>query len=139
MCSPFHEKHFTSHQPDGTQLDVIGWGNGYHAVFQALNDYTVVKDPVTGYYVYADVTSDGDELVPTAGRPRFSAQAQLNLAPALRVSEAAAKQTGADRAAAMQNGLRWKKRRTAAQQPVALLAATEGIAGAPPKRGTTGH
>ncbi len=60
MSTPFSEKKFTFTQPDGTELWVKGWGNQRHAVFECLNGYTIVKDPITGFYVYADLSSDGE-------------------------------------------------------------------------------
>jgi len=55
MSVPFFGKPFSFTQPDGTRLDVHGWGDQHHAVFETLDGFTVVEDPVTGFYQYARV------------------------------------------------------------------------------------
>ena len=65
MPVPFLEKEFAFTQPDGTILRVRGWGNQNRAVFETLDGFTVVSDPVTGFYQYARVSDDGAYLLPT--------------------------------------------------------------------------
>ena len=62
MPFPFYGEEFTFTQPDGTQFQVRGWGDRHHAVFETLDGYTVVQDPVTGYYQYATIKELTDEL-----------------------------------------------------------------------------
>ena len=135
MSVPFSAKPFTFTQPDGTALYVRGWGDQHHAVFETLNGYTVVEDPTTGFYQYADVTPDGDELVPTGARPRMVNPATLGIAPGVRMSRAAAAMR------AQESGLppgtsRWEQRRR--QFKEALRGGLRGIAPAPPQRETVG-
>ena len=59
MSVPYFGKEFTFRQPDGTQLKVQGWGNQERAVFETLEGFTVVRDPITGFYQYASTTPDG--------------------------------------------------------------------------------
>lgn len=69
MSFPFFDEVFTFHQPDGTILTVRGWGDQEHAVFETLEGYTVIRDPITGFYQYAASNLDGSELHPTTFRP----------------------------------------------------------------------
>lgn len=65
MSAPFLGKEFTFTQSDGTTLQVRGWGNQERAVFETLDGFTVVRDPATGFYQYAAVSNDGNDLLPT--------------------------------------------------------------------------
>ncbi|MBK8151390.1 MAG: hypothetical protein IPK58_25150 [Acidobacteria bacterium] len=91
MAIPFIGKDFTFTQPDGSALNVRGWGNQYHAVFEALNGFTLVRDPGNWFYQYANVSPDGDELIPTGGTPGMVNPRSLGLQPGIRPSEAAVK------------------------------------------------
>lgn len=52
FAAPFAQKvPFT--QPDGTQIELWGEGDEFHAVFESLEGYTVVFDPATKTYYYA--------------------------------------------------------------------------------------
>ncbi len=111
MSIPFSGKEFTFTQPDGTALRVRGWGDQYHAVFETLNGYTVVEDPATGFYQYADVSADGDDLIPTGARPRLVNPQNLGLKPGNRVSRAAAKAKAVERPGLPRGNSRWEQRR----------------------------
>lgn len=60
MSTPFIGERFTFTQPDGTRLEVIGWGNQDGAVFETPDGFRVVKDPLTGFYQYASLDSAGN-------------------------------------------------------------------------------
>jgi hypothetical protein len=75
LCS----KEFTFHNPDGSQIKVRGWGNQSAAVFETLDGYTVVQDPVSGFYHYATPSADGSDLV-AAGNSRRGEAAPETLA-----------------------------------------------------------
>lgn len=63
FAAPFAKTiHFR--QPDGTQVELWGKGDDFHAVFEH-NGYTVVFDPVRKAYVYARLSADATELIPT--------------------------------------------------------------------------
>jgi M6 family metalloprotease-like protein len=63
MATPFDGEVFTFTQPDGTTLQVRGWGNQHSAVFETLDGYTIVRDPDTGYFRYAGLSPDAESLV----------------------------------------------------------------------------
>ena len=65
----FFNKKFTFTQPDNETLVVRGWGNQFHAVFETLDGYTVVRTPAAdGVYEYAQVAPSG-HLEPSGLRP----------------------------------------------------------------------
>jgi M6 family metalloprotease-like protein len=138
MSVPFSSKEFTFTQPDGSDLQVRGWGDQHHAVFETLNGYTIVKDPATGFYQYADVSRDGDDLIPTGARPRLVNPRNLNLAPGVRVSRAAAKAKVMEHPGLPPGTSRWEQRRKQFQQMLRIASAAPGIAPVPPHRATVG-
>src|SRR5262249_43151947 len=135
---PFSGKEFTFTQPDGTALRVRGWGDQHHAVFETLNGYTVVEDPATGFYQYADVSPDGDDLIPTGARPRLVNPKNLGLKQGVRVSRAAAKAKAMESPGLPPSTSRWVQRRQQYKQALRGAAAAPGVAPAPPHRETVG-
>ena len=71
MATPFINKTFTFTQPDGSKIELRGSGDQHYAVFETLDGYTVVKNPSTGFYEIAQVSSDGTML---ESAPRSSGQ-----------------------------------------------------------------
>lgn len=71
-------------QPDGTELNLFASGDEYYNWLHDANGYTVIQDPDTAYYVYADL-ADG-ELVPTALIPERDDPAAAGLVPQLNVA-----------------------------------------------------
>jgi hypothetical protein len=66
--SPYSGEKVSPRNPDGSRLQVRAWGNQYAAVFETLDGYGVTRDPDTGFYDYATVSPDKQELVPTGIR-----------------------------------------------------------------------
>ena len=64
MPTPFFGQVFTFTQPDGSPIQLRGWGNQHYAVFETLDGYTVTRNPATGYYEVAQLSPDGDALQP---------------------------------------------------------------------------
>src|SRR2546425_126323 len=91
MSMPFYGNQFVFTQPDGSQLQVRGWGDQHHAAFETLDGFTVVRDPVTGYYQYAAPTPDGEDLRPTGARPGFADPRSMGLTVGLRIAPRVAK------------------------------------------------
>ena len=140
MSRPFSGKEFTFTQPDGSALWVRGWGDQHQAVFETLNGFTVVQDPVTGYYEYADVTPDGEDLLPTGARPRIASPANLGLTPGIRVKREASKAKAFEGQGLPPGTSRWEIRRKELKDAARHLSAASalGIAPAPPQRQTVG-
>lgn len=144
MSIPYFGQEFTFTQPDGTELKVKGWGNQDKAVFETLDGFTVTRDPVTGFYQYAALSSDGDDLVPTGYQAERVNPRNLGLSKSIRTNRLAAPVSDAITPDAITSGLsatktRWQTRReTARMQKRASLVADTDIAPAPPQRQTIG-
>ncbi|KAB2927342.1 MAG: hypothetical protein F9K24_22700 [Leptonema illini] len=54
--------------PDGTRIQVRGWGDQFQPTFETLDGYTVVKDPKSGYLHYAVLSPDQTALLPSGLR-----------------------------------------------------------------------
>ncbi|MFA5816068.1 MAG: hypothetical protein WC865_10650, partial [Bacteroidales bacterium] len=54
----------TLKQPDGTILQCYATGDEYHNWLHDANNFTIIQDPVTGFYVYA--AKSGSKLVATS-------------------------------------------------------------------------
>lgn len=52
-------------QPDGTIIIVKGYGDEFYGRFESLDGYTLVRDSGTGQMVYADLSDDASDFVPT--------------------------------------------------------------------------
>jgi M6 family metalloprotease-like protein len=137
MSSPFKDKPFTFTQPDGTSLKVRGTGDQHYAVFETLDGYTVVKNPATGYYQIAQLSSDGTMLEPQPGSQAGLMGASGSAPPGLRINRDAARAQG------MENALRMSQRRCnqRREERKNLARAARTLGGpmmAPPKRETVG-
>lgn len=139
MSMLFSGKEFTFTQPDGTPLRVRGWGDQHHAVFEALNGYTVVQDPVSGFYEYADVSPEGDELVPTGSRPRLANAQTLGIARGIRIGRDAAKAKATESSGLPPGTSRWEVRRKEFKEGLRSAMAGAGVVPAPPQRQTVGE
>ena len=137
MSSPFIGKTFTFTQPDGTQFEVRGWGDQHYAVFETLDGYTVVKNPATGFFEIAQVSSDGTMLEAAPG-PRGNLDGRRAAVPrGLRVNHDAARANGMEGAMRL-GGRRCDRRREERKNLVRAARALGGPVLAPPQRGTLG-
>jgi M6 family metalloprotease-like protein len=129
---PFNGEEFTFFNPDGSEVRVRGWGNQFTAVFETLDGYSVVKDPGSGFLVYATLSEDGTTLVPSGSRVGTVNPATLNLSPHLRTRAGAAKARA--EAAQEATGIRprWKERREERKREKASAAHTVAVAEAAP-------
>jgi M6 family metalloprotease-like protein len=134
MPVPYLGREFTFTQPDGTYLQVKGWGNQDYAVFETLDGYTVTEDPVTGFYQYATVNDDGD-LVPTGYQAERVNPRDLQLSKNLRETRLASQVSDARLTT---RKTRWQTRReiTRMQKRANLIAPFD--AESPPQRQTVG-
>lgn len=91
MSSPFIDQEFTFTNPDGSTIQVKGTGNQPYAVFEALDGYTVVKDPKDGFYKYASLSADKNDPIATDVKVNEVEPRDLGLVPHLRVRHESAK------------------------------------------------
>lgn len=144
MSIHYQGKRFTFRQPDGSPIEVKAFGDQHYAVFETLDGFTVTKDPSTGYYQFANLSTNGLELEPTGARAdRFNA-ASLNLTPHRRIAASSAKAKGLAAFRAMGGQRRCEERRLErlsqiTTQWVGRLPRARGPAFAAPTRETVGE
>lgn len=64
-AAPYRGDEITIRQPDGSLIVLRVWGDEYYAVGETTDGYTVTRDPETGMFCYARLSSDRRELVST--------------------------------------------------------------------------
>lgn len=111
MSAPFINKEFTFTNPDGSTFQVRGSGNQYYAVFETLDGFTIVKDPATGFYKYARLSDDQNELVPTDVKVGEADPGSLGLQPHLRIRPESVKRKVAKSLLQQGQKSRWQIRR----------------------------
>ena len=139
MPIPYFGQEFTFTQPDGTELKVRGFGNQENAVFETLDGFTVTRDPVTGFYQYAALSKDGNELVPTGYQAERANPQNLGLAKGIRANPLAAS-TSANISSELTTKTRWQTRRENArmEKRAELEAGPADVSPAPPQFTTVG-
>ena len=125
MPSPFLGKTFTFTQPDGTKIELRGWGDQHYAVFETLDGYTVAKNPATGFFEIAQVSDDRTTLEPAPGPPGNLDGTRAAVPRGLRIHREAARARGAEGALRM-GGRRCDQRR---EQRKNLARATRASGG----------
>lgn len=137
MSSPFVKEAFTFRNPDGSLIDVLGWGDQHYAVFESLDGFTVIEDPDTGYYHYARLSDDRSELLPTGMRVGAGDPRSLGLEPHLRAHpQAIREKVRSARAASGQQ--RWEVRRERRRAALQRALEAGGPQPAPPSEPRTG-
>ena len=58
--APLRDIPVTVNQPDGEELHLFASGDEFNNWLHDADHYTVIQDPITGYYVYAVEGADGD-------------------------------------------------------------------------------
>lgn len=130
MSRAFAAKRFTFQQPDGSELQVLGWGNQFEAVFETLDGHTVVPNPATCDYHYATLSQHKLMLLPQG--PRVDGAAGAWAGPKhLRTSRAASRERAAAAQFADGTQRRWETRR---QERWAQMAAAAPFQATPTKK-----
>ena len=112
MPTPFVNERFTFTNPDGSTFEVIGRGNQFFAHFETADGYTVVKDPQSGFYSYAEPSNGSGRLSPVKnGIVGKSDPRSLNLIKHAHVSKNVARQIANTSDLIQGVEPRWKKRR----------------------------
>ncbi|MDN5870548.1 MAG: M6 family metalloprotease domain-containing protein [Nitrococcus sp.] len=137
MASPFIGKKFKLTQPDGSQFEVRGWGDQHYAVFETLEGYTIVKNPSTGFYEIAQLSSGGNMLEPALGPQGNLDGVRAAVDPGLRINRDAARAQGMEGALRM-GGRRCDRRREERKNLMRAARALGGPMLAPPQRTTVG-
>jgi M6 family metalloprotease-like protein len=138
MSSPFISKTFTFTQPDGSKIELRGWGDQHYAVFETLDGYTVVRNPDSGFFEIAQVSDDGTELEP-AGGPQGSLDGmRATVQPGVRIDREAARARGMEGALRM-GGRRCDQRREERKNLARAARTLGGPMLAPPQRETVGN
>ena len=83
-AAPIDSFPVTVTQPDGSILNLFVSGDEYYNWLHDANGYTIIQDPVTGYYVDADLVNG--ELVPTQVVAGTADPATAGLQPYLNIS-----------------------------------------------------
>lgn len=136
MPLPFQREPFTFQNPDGSELQVLGWGNQYQAVFETLDGYSVVTNPENGYWEFAELSTDRTELTPTGQRANQVGPGALTLPQHLRVRRGAARSTAAKSPLLQTDRIpRWLERRNAQRS---IAESLSDIDAAPPSQQTVG-
>ncbi len=140
MATPLNGRTFTFTQPDGSPIQLRGWGDQNYAVFETLDGYTVTKNPATGYYEVAQLSTDGNNLQPAAAAGDPLDGAAAGVPPRLRVRRESALAAGR-RSALRVSARRCDQRREERRQQARMIRAAAAAGGpllAPPQRQTVG-
>ena len=73
-------------QPDGTVIDVFLTGDEFHNWAHDAAGFTIIQDPITGYWCWA--RASGDDVVSTGNAVHLYAPTSLGLSPHENISEA---------------------------------------------------
>ena len=141
IAAPFASKRIHFLQPDGTRVELLGWGDEFHAVFETPEGFTVVFDPAARAYEYARLSAAADKLEPAGMRVGQGDPAVLGLERHLRILPAAARFQAAERQREWESVMnverRWAALKSARREREAR-ARGDGPDLAPPRRPTTG-
>jgi hypothetical protein len=138
MSTPYRGRTFTFEQPDGSKIQLRGFGDQNYAVFETLDGFTVTKNPATGYYEVAQLSADGNALRPASGPGDRLDGAAAGLPRGLRVRRETAMAT-ARASALITAGRRCDRRRLERRQQMQAMRAMAAAGGpllAPPERQT---
>lgn len=137
MSMRFVDMPFTFTQPDGTKLKVLGTGNQHQATFKTVDGYTVVRDPETGFYQYAQQTGTSHPM-PSGARAGAANPRALGLAVNIKPPRAPSGVSAFVSAGLPRSRSRWQIRREQHRMRMLAAQANGGIALAPPQRKTVG-
>jgi M6 family metalloprotease-like protein len=140
MSTPFFGKTFEFTQPDGSKLEVRGWGDQHYAVFETLDGYTVARNPATGFYELAEPSADRMSLQPIVDARALADGGRSRVGPGVRVAREAARAAGREGALRLGGRRCDERRRQKRERKRALraMAAAGGPMLAPPERTTVG-
>jgi M6 family metalloprotease-like protein len=128
VSQAFAGQRFVFHQPDDSEIELVGWGTQFEAVFETPDGYTVVINPASGFYEYAELSDDTTTLEPSG--TVVTADSSFEGHPKhLRTTRAAAAARAEAAHAADGTERRWERRR---QERLTTIAAADSPAAAAP-------
>ncbi len=65
FAAPYNGNECELRQPDGTMITVKLYGDEFYGRMESTDGYTIVKDPKTGWFCYADLNSDASDFIST--------------------------------------------------------------------------
>ncbi|MDJ0782107.1 MAG: M6 family metalloprotease domain-containing protein [Desulfosarcinaceae bacterium] len=139
MPAPFLNEEFTFTNPDGSTIRVRGTGNQHYAVFETLDGYTITEDPQSGFFHYADLSEDKQDLVSSGASVDQIDPATLGLRPHLRIRREAAKRKALSAPMLQRKRSQWELRREAKKQRRTLRSITAAPDAMPRADVTTGN
>ena len=77
-------------QPDGSTLDCLASGDEFHNWLHDKNNYTIIRDPGTGYYCYAEIR--GDQVVASSAIAGKDSPQSRGIPTGVNISERAYKE-----------------------------------------------
>ena len=83
-AAPLEDVPVTVTQPDGIVLNLLASGDEFYNWIHDAKGYTIIQDPDSGYYVYADLVNG--ELVPTTFVVGRTDPISVGLSPFLNIS-----------------------------------------------------
>jgi M6 family metalloprotease-like protein len=140
MATPFFGQVFKFTQPDGSAIELRGWGDQNYAVFETLDGYTVTQNPTTGYWEIAQLSPDGEALQPAGGPGGPLDGPGAGVPRGLRIRREAAVARGRE-SALRQSGRRCDQRRRERREELRAFRAAAAAGApllAPPQRETVG-
>ncbi len=138
MTTQFSGKVFTFVQPDGTEIQVKGWGNQNYAVFETLDGYTLTKNPRTGFYEVAQLSPDGNQLESAVSAPGDLDGGGAGVPRGLRITPESARAKGTEGFMRTMAQRRCEVRRQRRRNLAEAARAVGAPLAAPPSRGTVG-
>lgn len=96
LAAPYYGEEFHLAQPDGSNVPVLVWGDEFFQRVESPDGFTLIRDSISGWICYAEVSTDSSELVstgikyqPAKGLQKATASASGNRSQHLRISRSA--------------------------------------------------
>ena len=138
MPIPYDGQIFAVQDEQGTPHLLRAFGNQFHASFETMDGYTVVKNPESGTFDYARVSADKHALESTGVPVGAAPPEMLGLPPHARLSRAVALEQARTSELGVGPPPRWVVRRAQRRLMHARGARAVGPEGAPPPGATVG-
>lgn len=119
----------TFYNPDESEIKVRIWGNQFNAILETLDGYTIVKDSKDGFYYYAELSQDREELVPSSVRVGEIDSNRIESPKHLRPSRSKMKLMATKARDELGEKPRWQERQEERREKLKSLADTDDSEG----------